>query len=156
MRLAHASTAAITHSEIGTALAPRAHVTVRPVEDRSWHIVDTGARELHPPHAAGVEPAHDVVPPHVAAEEHVGLQARRAGRPALNSMISTSGSALADSVGLRRRRAELSDDPHESERYASPLAVGPKLCSASACRLPSPPFTITSMCSGDATRCTSP
>ena len=30
MRLAHASTAAITHSEMGSALAPRAHVTIRP------------------------------------------------------------------------------------------------------------------------------
>ena len=76
-RFAHARIAAITHSEIGTALAPRAHVTVRPAANTVGGTpsipVPVSCTQLH---AGRVDPPHDVVPAEVAAVERVGVQAR--------------------------------------------------------------------------------
>ena len=81
MRFAHARIAAITHSEIGTALAPRAHVTIRSSSNTAGATLSTPVPdELHPAHAGRVEPGDDLVPAEIAAEEHVGLRARPADR----------------------------------------------------------------------------
>ena len=78
MRFDHASIAASTHSEIGIAEAPRAHVTMRSCSN-------TAAGTLSTPvpvswthlHARGLDPSQRVVPAQVPAEEGVGLQPGR-------------------------------------------------------------------------------
>ena len=47
------------------------------VEDRARHLVDAGTRRLHPAHTGRVDPARDLVPREVAAEEHVGREPGR-------------------------------------------------------------------------------
>ena len=64
----------MTHSEIGTALAPRAHVTIRPSKIARGTLSTPVPESLHPPHAGRVEPARDLVPAEVAAEERVGRE----------------------------------------------------------------------------------
>ncbi len=106
IRFAHASTAAITHSEIGNALAPRAQVTMRPLVDRGRDLVDTRTRGLHPAHSGRVDPTDDVVPGEVPAEEHVGNES--GGRVAAGELDHLDvGMGLGDA--RRRGRTHLVD-----------------------------------------------
>ena len=108
-----------THSAIGTALAPRGARDDAAVVDRIGHLVDAGSRQLHPAHAGRIEPAEDLVPTHVAAEEHVGLQP--SGGSPEKSTSSTSGWAVEDQAAMRIGRAELGDDTraHACRKLAS-------------------------------------
>ena len=76
-RLARARIAASTHSAIGTALGAACAGDGAAGVDGRRHLVDAGPGELHPPHAGGVDPAQDLVPAPVAAEEGIGAQAGR-------------------------------------------------------------------------------
>ena len=103
----------MTHSEIGTALAPRrAGDDAIVVEHRGRDVVDAGARELYPPHSGRVEPGEDRVPCHVPAEECVGLEP--AGRIANGELHEFDvGIRGRDAGRLRSCGAELSDDAHD-------------------------------------------
>ena len=103
MRLAHASIAAITHSEIGSALAPRAHVTIRPSSNTAGATLSTPVPEscTHRTPAASSQRAISSQP-EVAAEEHVGREARR--RIAAGELDELDvGIRVADADGLGRR-----------------------------------------------------
>ena len=118
-RLARARIAAMTHSAIGIAAAPRARHDAA-VVDRIGHLVDAGSRELHPAHAGSVEPAEDLVPAHVATEEDVGLQPVRRIPGKVDQLdLRMRGE---DQRAMRIGRAELGDD---TRAHAQKIVIRP-------------------------------
>ncbi len=126
-RFAHARTAAMTHSEMGTALAPRAEVTMR-------SLVKTPAATLSTPvpesctqrTPAASSQRDDLVPARVTTEERVGLQPR--GRITTGEFDELDvGIRIGDPRRFERSDTELGDDPHNGGTYRIPRTENPAI-----------------------------